>query len=127
MTLLDKTLSALGLMRVKAAKDWEAKFKLAVTDLEKQDREVEALKADLAEREMLNHSLDAERNELIDLAAGRLEMNQRLTVSLAQIETDRNNWRDQAMRDEADAIAMRKKRAADRKRMAGKRRKGSGK
>ncbi|SKB26835.1 hypothetical protein [Sphingopyxis flava] len=44
MTLLDKTLSALGLMRVKAAKDWEAKFKLAVQDLAQQAVEIDEWK-----------------------------------------------------------------------------------
>ena len=44
MTLLDKTLSALGLMRVKAAKDWEAKFKLAVQNLAQQAVEIDEWK-----------------------------------------------------------------------------------
>jgi hypothetical protein len=46
MTLLDKTLSALGLMRVKAAKDWEARFKLAAKDLAQQAGEIEQLRPD---------------------------------------------------------------------------------
>lgn len=44
MTLLDKTLSALGLMRVKAAKDWEARFKLAAKDLAQQAVEIDEWK-----------------------------------------------------------------------------------
>lgn len=114
-SLIDKALSCVGLMRVSehlakvdkidneaftawntaktASDEWEAKFKKAVTDLEKRDREVEALKADLAEREMLNHSLDAERNELIDLAAGRLEIINGMSVEILALRPDALLWR----------------------------------
>lgn len=77
----------------KRADELEAKFKRAVADLAAQAEEIAALKRSLAESEMLSHSLDAERNEQAALIA--------------------------ALRP--DAEAMRKKRAADRKRMAGKR------
>jgi hypothetical protein len=60
MTLLDKTLSALGLMRVKAAKDWEARFKLAAKDLAQQADEIEQLRPD-AERWRNKLARDAER------------------------------------------------------------------
>jgi hypothetical protein len=60
MTLLDKTLSALGLMRVKAAKDWEARFKLAAKDLAQQAVEIEQLRPD-AEKWRNKLARDAER------------------------------------------------------------------
>lgn len=89
------------------AEEWQAKFKLAATDLAKQAEEIAAL--------------GAERSELIDLAAGRLAMNQRLTVSMAHMETDRNMWREQALRDEHPANMWRNslKRSRDRKKGVG--------
>ena len=108
---MTRLLSLFGLMRVSeherivdgkdralrilqtAACDHIAKFKKAVADLEKQAGEIAALKRKLSESEMLCHSLDAERNEQASLIADL----------------------------RPDAEAMRKKRAADRKRMAGKR------
>jgi len=83
---MNKLLQALGLMRVSEQPvvpeaDWEAKFKKAITDLEKQARDISHYK-----------------------------------IALERMELDRDNWREQALRDEPDALAMRRKRERDRDR-----------
>lgn len=55
--------------------------------------EHEAVRRSLAESEMLCHSLDAERNELIDLAAGRLEVINRMATEINSLSPDALLWR----------------------------------
>ena len=78
--------------------DWEAKYKQAVADLEKQAGEIAAA-----------HHAKGEA----------VAMNKKLTESMALIERDRDHWRDQALREESHALAMRRKRQRDRDRRKG--------
>lgn len=110
-------LSMLGLMKVKEHE------RIVET---KDDEAYTAWHKAITDRDDMRIERDGADSRAADWKAkyeAAVTMNKRLTESMAFIEGDRDHWRNQAMRDEADAEAMRRKRRMDRERAEAKRRK----
>lgn len=117
-SLIDKALSCVGLMRVAEHERLTSeRVSIAI-----HNDVVNAFREQLANKEAKFKKAVTDLEAEVRARAETVTMNKRLTESLAFIETDRDNWRGQAMRNEADALLWRN--ARDKR--AGKRGKANG-
>lgn len=131
-SMISRALNALGLMR---RAEHEEFVQIAGEALGNSERDVKAAQSEIAAYKegasVLHKEIDrlkigwnqcGDGTKAMRIARDEaVAMNKKLVTSMAGIETDRNNWREQALRDEQPANMWRNslKRSRDRKKGVG--------